>query len=275
MWPSTSRRFIRHWLDAVRLFTVLATIVALIGIGVSIVAYRQMGHARAAAQEQLRLIGRTTAQSAQTLRSVSDASTQGAATVDSATVSIKQVSGTLRDTAGTIESSAGVFNFSIPITNARPLASVEATFRQQAAQLRDVSNEIDQTGASLATNGGNLRTIAQQVQATAQNMDAIANQIFQIADGPGSGSVPDVVHGVRLILIWSVVLHVLLLGFAISFYILATALRQLTYDAPRIRSREEPATDASGIEITPVARMERRACDGDASSAGSCSSSSA
>jgi hypothetical protein len=241
MWPRTARHVIRRWLDGVRLFTLLATVVALIGIGVSIVAYRQMGRAQAAAQEQLRLIGRTTAESSRTLRSVSDASTQGATTVDSATASITKVSGTIRDTATTIESTAGVFDFAIPVTNAHPLAGVEASFRQQAAQLRDVSNEIDQTGASLATNGGNLRTIAQQVQATAQNTDMIANQIMHLADGPGSGSVPDIAHGVRLILIWSVVLHLLLLGFAISFYILATALRQLTYDAPRIRSSDDTA----------------------------------
>ena len=245
MWPSTSRRFIRRWLDAVRLFTVLATIVALIGIGVSIVAYRQMGRAQASAQEQLRLIGRTTAQSSQTLRSVADASTQGAGTVDSATTSIKQISGTIRDTAGTIESTAGVFNFTIPITNTRPLAGVEASFRQEANQLRNVSTEIDQTGTSLAANSGNLRTIAQQVQATAQNTDTIANQIMQLADGPGSGSVPGITRSVRLILIWSVIFHLLILGFAISFYILATALRQLTYDAPRIKRREVAATDVT------------------------------
>ncbi|MGI8855265.1 MAG: hypothetical protein ACR2JW_05915 [Thermomicrobiales bacterium] len=124
MWPRTSRHIIRRWLDGVRLFTVIATVVALIGVGVSIVAYRQLGHAQAAAQEQLRLIGRTTAQSSQTLRSVSDASNQGAVTVDSATTSIKQVSGTIRDTAGTIESTAGVFNFTIPVTNSHPLAGV-------------------------------------------------------------------------------------------------------------------------------------------------------
>lgn len=241
MWPRTSRHFIRRWLDGVRLFTVVATVVALIGTGVSIVAYRQMGRAQAAAQEQIRLIGRTTAQSSQTLRSVSDASTQGATTADSATTSIKQVSGTIRDTAGTIESMAGVFNFTIPITNSRPLAGVETSFRQEATQLRNISSEIDQTGDSLAMNGGNLRAIAQQVQAVSQNTDAIANQIRQLADGPGSGSVPDIANNVRLILIWSIVLHVLVLGFAISFYILATALRQLTYDAPRIRSRETAA----------------------------------
>jgi uncharacterized phage infection (PIP) family protein YhgE len=246
MWPGISRHVLRRWLDAVRLFTVLATIVALIGVGVSIAAYRQMGRTQASAQEQLRLIGRTTAQSSQTLRSVADASTQGAATVDSATTSIKQVSTTIRDTAGTIESTAGVFNFAIPITNSHPLAGVETSIQQEATQLRAVSNEIDQTGTSLASNSGNLRTIAQQVQATAQNTDAIANQIMQLADGPGSGSVPDITRSVRLILIWSVVLHLLILGFAISFYILATALRQLTYDAPRIRSRDDAATEATG-----------------------------
>ncbi|MGI8855266.1 MAG: hypothetical protein ACR2JW_05920 [Thermomicrobiales bacterium] len=84
------------------------------------------------------------------------------------------------------------------------------------------------------------------MQATAQNTDAIAGQIMQLADGPGAGSLPDIAHSVRLILIWSVVLHFLVLGFAISFYILATALRQLTYDAPRIRSRDDAAAEATG-----------------------------
>ena len=97
-------------------------------------------------------------------------------------------------------------------------------------------------------NGASLRTIAQEVQVVSQNMDAIANQIQQLADGPGVGSVPNIAHNVRLILIWSVVLHLLILGFAISFYILATALRQLTYDASRNRGRAEAAeTEATGL----------------------------
>ena len=122
---------------------------------------------------------------------------------------------------------------------------MEASFRQEATQLRNVSTEIDQTGTSLATNSGNLRTISQQVQATAQNTDTIANQIMQLADGPGSGSVPGITSSVRLILIWSIVLHLLILGFGISFYILATTLRQLTYDAPRITRRTVAATDVT------------------------------
>lgn len=82
-----------------------------------------------------------------------------------------------------------------------------------------------------------VRAIAQQVQAVSQNMDAIATQIQHLADGPGVGSVPNIARNVRLILAWSVVLHLLILGFAISFYILATALRRMTYDAPRIWGR--------------------------------------
>ncbi len=238
IWPQTSRRFVRRWLDAVRLFTVFATFVALIGIGVSLYAWRQMDRAETAAQQQLRLIGRTASQSSVTLRSVTDASTQGAATVDSATTSLKQVSGTIRDTAGTIEATAGLFNFTVPITNAHPLAGVDASFRQQAAQLRTVSTELDQTGTSLAANGSNLRTIGQEVQTVSQDMDTIANQILQLADGSGAGNIPAIARNVRIILIWSAVLHLLVLGFAISFYILATVLRQLTYDIPRIRNRE-------------------------------------
>ena len=182
-----------------------------------------MGRAQAAAQQQLRLIARTTAQSAQTLRRVTDASTQGAATVDSATTSLRQISDTIRDTAGTIEATAGVFNFTIPLTNTRPLAGVEESFRQQAAQLRTISTEIDQT-ESLAKNGDSLRTIGQQVQAPPRTWTT-RQSILQLADGPGAGSVP-ALRGVRLILIWSVVFHLLVLGFAISFYILATAFRQ-------------------------------------------------
>jgi hypothetical protein len=243
-----SRRRTRRLLDGVRVFTVLAVIVALIGMGVSAYTYRQMDRAQGAAERQLRLIGQTTAQSAQTLRTVTDASTQGAATVDSATQSLKQVSSTIRDTAGTIEATAGVFDFTIPIANTRPLAGVDQSFRQQAAQLRTISTQIDGTTDSLATNGTSLRTIAQEVQTVSQNMDAIANQILQLADGPGVGSVPDIAHSVRMILVWSVVLHLLVLGFAISFYILATAFRQLTYDASRIVGRAEAAeTEATGL----------------------------
>lgn len=241
IWPRTSRRFVRRWLDAVRLFTVFAAIVALIGIVVSLYAWRQMDRAEVAAQQQLRVIGRTASQSSRTLHSVTDASTQGAATVDSATTSLTQVSGTIRDTAGTIEATAGVFNFTVPITNARPLAGVEASFRQEAAQLRSISTELEKTGTSLASNGGNLRTIGQEVQSVSQDTDTIANQILQLADGSGPGGVPAIARNVRIILVWSAMFHLLILGFAISFYILATALRQLTYDAPRIKDHDEAA----------------------------------
>ncbi|GEM_PF-6817992 len=229
IWPHPSRRLMRRWLDVVRVFTVLATVVAFIGISISVYAWRQIDRAQAEAQQQLRLIGHTAAQSSQALRSVTDASTQGATTIDSATMSLTHVSATIRDTAGTIEATAGAFNFTIPITNVRPLASVDASFRQAAAQLRSISAEIDKTGASLTANGNTLRTIGQEVQTVSQDMDAVANQILRLADGPGSGNVPAIARNVRLILIWSVVLHLLVLGFAISLYILATALRQMTW----------------------------------------------
>lgn len=247
IWPRTSRRFIRRWLDGVRLFTVLATVVALIGIAVSLYAWRQMDRAQAAAQQQLRLIARTASQSSQTLRSVTDASAQGAATVDSATTSLAHISATIRDTAGTMEATAGIFDFAIPITNTRPLAGVDASFRQEAAQLRSIATEVDATGTSLAANGSNLRTIGQEVQSVSRDADAIASQVRQLADGPGSGSVPAIARNVRLILLWSAVLHLLVLGFALSFYILATALRQMTYDAPRAGDHDDAAPET----ITP------------------------
>jgi uncharacterized phage infection (PIP) family protein YhgE len=239
--PATPARAIRHLLDGVRVFTVLAVIVALVGIGVSVTINWRIGQAERGAQDQLHGLSRTAAQSARTLRSVTDASTQGGATVDSATTSLRQVSGTIRDTAGTIEATAGVFDFTIPIANTRPLAGVDQSFRQQADQLRTIATQIDQTNDSLGKNAGNLRTIGQQVAQVATNTDDLADQLQRFADGPGPNSVPAIAHDVRVLLIWSVVLHVLILGFALSFYILATALRQITYDIPRIAHREEAA----------------------------------
>ncbi|MHB8645151.1 MAG: hypothetical protein ACYDAR_05115 [Thermomicrobiales bacterium] len=237
--PRLSRRRVRRWLNVVRVFTMLAAVVALVGFGGSLYAWRQIDRAQAAAQQQLHLIASTASQSAQTLRSVTDASTQGAATVDTATMSLTRISATVRITAGTIETTAGAFNFTIPITNVHPLAGVDASFRQAATQLRSIATEIDTTTTSLAANGSNLRTIAQEVQTIAQNTDVIANELLRLADGPGSGSVPAIARDVRLILIWSVVLHLLVLGFAITLYILATALRQLTYEIPHIAHRDD------------------------------------
>ncbi|MCA1723945.1 MAG: hypothetical protein LC748_06810 [Thermomicrobia bacterium] len=237
--PATPGRAIRRLLDGVRVFTVLAVVVALIGIGVSVTVNWRIGEAERGAQEQLRGLSRTTAQSAQTLRGVTDASTQGGTTVDSATMSLRQVSGTIRDTAGTIDATAGVFNFAIPITNAHPLAGVEQSFRQQADQLRTIATQIDQTNDALGKNGDSLRGIGQQVALVANNTDDLASQLKRFADGPGPNSVPAIAHDVRILLIWSVVLHVLILGFALSFYILTTALRQITYDIPRIVHRDD------------------------------------
>jgi hypothetical protein len=243
--PATSGRAIRHLLDGVRVFTVLAVIVALIGIGVSVTVNWRISQAERGAQNQLHALSRTATQSAQTLRSVTDASMQGGATVDSATTSLRQVSATIRDTAGTIEATASAFDFTIPIANTRPLAGVDQSFHQQADQLRTVATQIDQTNDSLGKNSDTLRTIGQQVALVANNTDDLANQLARFADGPGPNSVPAIAHDVRVLLIWSVVLHLLILGFAISFYIIATTLRQITYDIPRIRNRDDVASEAA------------------------------
>lgn len=236
--PGTPPRIVRRVLDGVRVFTVIAAIFAIIGCVVSVSVWVRIDQAEGAAQGQLRALSGASAQSAQTLRSVTDASTQGAATVDSATTSLQQVSQTVRDTATTLENTAGVFNFTIPITNMKPLAGVDETFRQEATQLRTVATQIDQTGGSLAKNGDSLRTIGQQVTLVAANMDDLSASLTRFADGPGPSSIPAIAWDIRALLIWGVIFHIMVLGFAISFYILATALRQMTYHAPRGGARD-------------------------------------
>jgi len=234
----------RWGLHAIRIVAILTAVVALGGMIVSFYAYRQVGRTERAAQSQLRSLGQTIAQSADTLRSTADASTQGAATVDMAATSLSQTSGSLRDVATTVEATAKVLNFTIPITNTRPLAGADENFRQVATQLRTIATSIDQTQDSLGKNSGNLRTIGQQVAIVAGNMDDVARQLRQSADGPSANSAPAIAGNVRLVLIWSMVLHLLLLVFAISFYILASIVRQMLYHELHMMDNDD--TDAHG-----------------------------
>lgn len=221
----------------IRLVAIATCLVALSGIGASIYGYRQVDRAEAEARQQLQQISDTFAQVAASLRTVGDSATNAAGSASEAKTSLASASSATRGTADTLDQTANVINFTIPFSNVRPLAGVDINFRDQARQLRILADQIDQTGVALGQNDTDLKAIAADVAAMSRQMSTISTQLRQFAgDGSGPGAMTQITTGTRLIIAWSVVIHLLLFGMGISLYL-------LTGDPPR---RADPPLDWRG-----------------------------
>ena len=130
---------------------------------------------------------------------------------------------TTRNAAGTLDETAKVINFTVPFTAIRPLEGVDANFRDTATQLRALADSVNATGGSLGQNAGDLRAIGRDAGAMAGQLDRVAEQLGQLAgDGPGPSGLTQLTGGTRLIVAWSVVVHLLLFGLAAALYLLTT-----------------------------------------------------
>jgi hypothetical protein len=221
----------------VQIVAFVVGVLALVGIGVSIYAYQQVDRTEQDTQRQIRQVSDTLRQTSSTLGTVTAAAQQGASTVDESTQALTDAAKTVRATADRLDDTAGKINFTIPLTNQKPLAGVDENFRAEAVQLRQFAVEVDRTRDSFAKNAGNLRTIADQVNIVAKQVNDIGTITDHFA-APGSGDIAAMARNFRLVLLWSVVVHIMLL-------LMCVALIVLTVDhwtlAHLFRRRAEPA----------------------------------
>lgn len=220
----------------VQIVAILISILAIVGILVSLYAYRQVDRTEQDAQQQMRQVSDTLRQTSATLGTVTTAAQQGASTVDESTQALASAAQTARTTADRLDDTAGKINFTIPITNQKPLAGVDDNFRAEATQLRQFATEIDQTSTSFAKNAGNLRTIADQVSTVAKQVNDIGTITDRFA-APGSGDIAAMARDFRLVLMWSVVVHIMLLLMCIALIVLTADHWTLAH---LFRRRAEP-----------------------------------
>jgi hypothetical protein len=227
----------------VQIVALLISVLAIVGIGVSIYAYRQVDRTQQDAQRQVLQVSSTLKQTSITLNSVTTAAQQGAGTVDESSQALRDAAQTVRITADRLDDTAGRINFTIPVTNQRPLAGVDENFRAEATQLRQFAAEIDRTRTSLGGNASNLRLIGDQVSTVAKQ----TNDIGTITD---TGDLATLARGFRLVLMWSVVVHIMLLLICISLIVLTTDHWTLAHifrrHDERGHARFEPSRSAAG-----------------------------
>lgn len=209
----------------VRLVGLSACLVGLAGIAASVYTYRQVERAEAAAQQQLLQISDTFEQMAVMMRSASTTASNAGGSAEEARASLAGASAATRAGADALDQTANAINFPIPGSTLRPLAGVDVSFREQARQLRILGDQLDQTGGSLTQNARDLRAIGGDVAQVANEMSGVSRQLRQFAgSGPGPGALAQITNNTRLIITWSIILHLLLFGMGVALYILTTGM---------------------------------------------------
>ncbi len=209
----------------VRLFAVVTCLVALVGIWATYTAYERVNQAESAAQRQLSEIGDTFTKAANTLGHVGDSATQAADSATQARTSLGSAASATRSAADTLDQTATAID--ITILGSRPFESVGVAFRDQARQLRSLADQIERTGSSVGDNSGYLRAISADAAVMANDMTGVSQQLRQFAGyGPGPSALLQITASTRLILTWSVVVHLVLFGVGVSLFLLTIESRR-------------------------------------------------
>lgn len=225
----------------VQLIGAASIALALVGIVVSLAIYWQVNATYDRAERELQQIAATLTQTGETLRTVTTTANQGATTVDDAAATLGTTATVIRDTATRMEEISGRINFTIPLTNTRPLAGVDETFRAEATQLRVYSGDVDRLRDSLGKNSTNLRAIAGDVTVMSGQITDVSTLLRQFA-APGTGDLAALSRSFRAILLWSVVMHLMLLLIGLALVALTlneqTIAHILHRDLPHLASLE-------------------------------------
>lgn len=209
----------------VQLIGAISIVLALVGMVVSLAIYRQVDRTYNRAEQELQQIAAILTQSGETLRAVTATANQGAMTVDDAAATLTTTATVIRDTATRMEDISGRINFTVPIANTKPLAGVDETFRAEAQQLRAYSGDVDRLRGTLGNNAGNLRALAGDVTVMSQQIADVSALLRQFA-APGTGDLAALSRNFRYILLWSVVMHLMLL--LIGLALIALTLNEQT-----------------------------------------------
>ena len=195
----------------IRLVAILACLIGITGIIASVLAYQRIERLERDTQNELRQISNNFTLIANALTTVSGSATNAADSVSQARQSLTEAANTTRSTADTLDETSKAVNFAIPGTTYRPLAGVDTNFRDQARQLRALATNIDQTNAILAQNVDDLGAISNDVASISRQMSDIAGQLRRLS-GDNDGTLAAVANSARLLLIWSGVIHGLLMA---------------------------------------------------------------
>ena len=209
----------------VRFVALLACFLGMVGVGGSVLIYRQVNAIERAAQNQLREISNNFTLAANTLTTVSTSSANAATSVAQARQSLGETVTTTRDAATTLDQTAVAINFAIPGTTYRPLAGVDENFRDQARQLRILAGSVERTTTAIGQNERDLDDISRDVGAISAQTSDIADQIRQLSrenDSP----LALVANSARLLLVWSMLLHGLLFALGLCLWLLTVEERE-------------------------------------------------
>ena len=211
----------------VRFVALLSCFVGLVGIGGSALIYRQVNVIERATQNQIRQISNNFILVANTLTTVSTSANNASTSVEQARQSLGEAATTTRGAATTFDQTAGAINFSIPGTTYRPLAGVDTNFRDQGRQLRTLADNVDQTNTAIGQNVQDLGAISRDVGSISGQMSGIADQLRQLSAEENS-PLTLVAGSARLLLIWSMILHGLLLALGLCLWLLTVEERVTT-----------------------------------------------
>ena len=200
-------------------FTCLLGLLGMIGAGF---AYRQVAVVRGGVQTELRQTSDTFAQVAVTLTTVSTSSANASVSVGEARVALDDAAKTTRSIADTLDETAKVVNFTVPGTTYKPLAGVDTSFRDQASQLRVVADDVAKTNTALGQNGTDLKAISSDVATVSLQMSDISAQLRRLADDTG-GTLSMATDGIRLLILWWLLIHLLLFVMGLCLYFLTVA----------------------------------------------------
>lgn len=223
---------------------VVTCLVALVGCAWLIAAYRQIDRTQQATREQVLQASATFTQVATTLRTATTATNDAASSLGTAQMALEGAAETTRTTATTLDQTADVINFTIPGLNIRPLAGVDTNFRTEAAQLRQLGERLDQAAGVLPANARDLRAIGTDLDATARQLDTNAGQLRRFAGEGDSGTLPMLLANFRLVILWSILVHLLLFLVGIGLYLLTIEVRQIAGAEPPVAT--EPAHVVAG-----------------------------
>lgn len=203
----------------IRVVALLTCFIGLFGLGCSLLVYQQVGVIERATQNQVRQISNNFTLVANTLTTVSASATNAGTSVTQAQKSLTEAAATTRSAAITFDQTASAVNFAIPGTTYRPLAGVDTNFREQARQLRTLADNVDQTNTAIGQNAQDLGAISRDVGSISGQMSDIADQLRWLS-GENSSPLLMVANSVRLLLIWSTILHALLFALGLCLWLL-------------------------------------------------------
>lgn len=208
----------------IRTIALLTCLVALAGVALSVYLYRRVDGAQRLAERQVTQLSAGFEQIAATLRTVSVSSGHAATTVDDARGSLGSAAEASRSAATTLDETAALINFSI--FGQQPLAGVDKTFRDQAVQLRVLAGTIDLTRGSLGQNAGDLRAISADVTQVANGVNDVSAQLRQLnGSASAPGALAQIATGTKLMLLWSLSIHLLLFAVGVALFLLSSPAR--------------------------------------------------